>query len=80
MPGLPQVPPNIRTVHLGQFTGPHADQMAATFDEHGIVWWSKEPGGLSRYWQRGVEMFVDRERLAEAQQLAQAIIGDGTTV
>jgi hypothetical protein len=80
MPGLPQVPPNIRTVHLGQFTAEHADQMATAFEERGIVWWSKEPGGLSRFWQLGVEMFVDRERLVEAQELARSIIGDASAV
>ena len=80
MPGLPQVPPDVRTVHLGQFTAEHADRIAAAFDEHGIVWWSKEPGGLSRFWQLGIELFVDRERLAEAQALAQAIVGDASSV
>jgi hypothetical protein len=76
MPGLPQVPPDVRTVHLGEFNAQHADLIAEQLEAHGIVWWSKEPGTLSRIWQLGVELFVDRERLDEARELAAAVLRD----
>lgn len=76
MPGLPQVPSDVRTVHLGEFSRKHADLIAEQLEAHGIVWWSKEPGPLSRIWQLGVELFVDRERLAEARDLAAAVLRD----
>jgi hypothetical protein len=75
MPGLPQVPPDVRTVHLGEFSAQHADLIAEQLEARGIVWWSKEPGGLSRIWQLGVELFVDRERIDEARELANAVLG-----
>jgi len=74
MPGLPQIPRDVRTVHLGEFSAQHADLIAEQLDAHEIVWWSKEPGPLSRIWQLGVELFVDRERLAEARELAAAVL------
>jgi hypothetical protein len=79
MPGLPQVPPDVRTVHLGEFSWRHADLIAEQLDVRGIVWWSKEPGTLSRIWQLGVELFVDRERLEEARELAAAVLGDSSS-
>ena len=54
----------------------HADLIAEQFDAHGIVWWSKEPGTLSRIWQLGVELFVDRERIDEASELVAAVLRD----
>ena len=79
MRGLPQVPSDVRTVHLGEFLTPHADLIAEQLDARGIVWWSKEPGTLSRIWQLGVELFVDRERLAEARDLAAAVLRDASS-
>jgi hypothetical protein len=76
MPGLQHVPPDVRTVHLGEFSWEHADLIAEQLTEHGIVWWSKEPGLLSRVWQLGVELFVDRERLDEARELADVVIAN----
>ena len=76
MPGLPKVPHDVRTVHLGEFNAQHADLIAEQLEAHGIVWWSKEPGTLSRVWQLGVELFVDRERLDEARGLANAVLDD----
>ena len=79
MPGLPQVPRDVRTVHLGEFLLPHADLIVEQLDAHGIVWWSKEPGPLSKIWQLGVELFVDRDRLEEARELANAVLSDTST-
>ena len=76
MPGLSNVPPDVRTVHLGEFTPKHAEKIAEALEEHGIVWWSKEPRGLTRIWQLGVELFVDRAKLGEARALAAAISSD----
>ena len=76
MPGLPQVPHDVRTVHLGEFNAQHAGLIAEQLEAHGIVWWSKEPGPLSQIWQLGVELFVDRERIDEASELVAAVLRD----
>ena len=34
------------------------ERFAAAIPAAGIVWWTKEPGFLSRFWQLGIEMFV----------------------
>jgi hypothetical protein len=74
VPWNPNIPPEIRTVHLGQFTLPHAVELGERLDEAGIWWWTKEPGFLSRIWQLGIEVFVDRTRLDEARELASGVI------
>lgn len=80
MPGLGNVPPNVRTTYLGEYTRTHAQQLADRLESAGIVWWSKEPSFLSRLWEYGVRIFVDRARLPEAQALAQEVTGpDGAT-
>jgi hypothetical protein len=60
----------ITTVHLGQFTRESANAIAGRLEKAGIVWWYKEPGYLSQVWEFGVRLFVDRDRLDEAQQIA----------
>jgi hypothetical protein len=70
--------PNVTTVHLGQFTREHANAIAGELEAAGIVWWFKEPGWLSSLWERGVRLFVDRERLAEAQQIADRVLSHGS--
>jgi hypothetical protein len=76
VPGLERVPADVRTVHLGLFTAEHAGRLGAALDEAGIVWWSKEPGFLSRIWEHGVHVFVDRARLDEARAAARGVLGD----
>jgi hypothetical protein len=66
--------PDVRTVHLGQYTPEHAEAIAAGLEEAGIVWWYKAPGFLSQIWERGVRLFVDRERLQDARAIADAVL------
>jgi hypothetical protein len=78
VPGMEKVPADVHTVHLGQFTIEHADEIGRELDVRGIVWWSKEPGFLSRIWEHGVHLFVDRAKLDEAQAVAKLISNGGT--
>ena len=65
--------PNVTTVHLGQFTREHANEIAGELEKAGIVWWYKEPGWLSSVWELGVRLFVDKDRLAEAREIADRV-------
>lgn len=65
--------PRVTTVHLGQFTRETANAIAGRLEEAGIVWWYKEPGYLSQVWEFGVRLFVDRDRLEEARQIAERV-------
>lgn len=64
----------IRTVHLGQFTREHANEIAGQLERAGIVWWYKAPGFLSQIWEHGVRLFVDRNRLEEARVIADRVL------
>jgi len=70
--------PAVITVHLGQFTREHANAIAGRLEAAGIVWWYKEPGSISRIWEHGVRLFVDRDRLAEAQAIVAAVLDDAS--
>jgi len=70
--------PGVITVHLGQFTRGHANAIAGRLEEAGIVWWYKEPGSISRIWEYGVRLFVDRDRLAEARAIVAAVLNDAS--
>jgi hypothetical protein len=70
--------PNVRTVHLGQFTWEHANEIAGELEAAGIVWWHKQPGFLSRIWEQGVRLFVDRTRLEEARAIAAEVLARDT--
>ncbi len=74
---MANVPADVHTIHLGQFTAEHAARIGTGLDVRGIVWWSKEPGYLSQIWQRGVELFVDRAKLEEAEAVAREVLGEG---
>jgi hypothetical protein len=55
----------------------HAAEIGALLEEAGIVWWEKPPtGGLLAFLDRESHLFVDRERLEEAQQIAQPFLED----
>jgi hypothetical protein len=76
MPGLGDVPPDVRTVHLGAFTPEHAATIGRELDELGIVWWTKHPGFLSRIWEFGaVQIFVDRAEIERARMIADRVAG-----
>lgn len=60
----------VSTTYLGQFTHAHAERIAAELEERGIAWWYKQPGFLSSVWEFGVRLFVDRDRLDEAREIA----------
>ncbi|HEY6679249.1 MAG TPA: hypothetical protein VI411_10165 [Actinomycetota bacterium] len=70
--------PGVITVHLGQFTRDHANTIADRLEEAGIVWWYKEPGSISRIWEYGVRLFVDRDRLDEARAIVAAVLDDAS--
>jgi hypothetical protein len=70
--------PSVITVHLGQFTRDHANAIAGRLEEAGIVWWYKEPGSISRLWEHGVRLFVDRVRLDEARAIVATVLGDAS--
>jgi hypothetical protein len=64
----------VSTVQLGQFTDEHAEAIAGKLEGAGIVWWYKQPGYFSGIWEKGVRLFVDRERLAESQEIARQVL------
>jgi hypothetical protein len=70
--------PGTITVYLGQFTRDHANAIAGRLEEAGIVWWYKEPGSISRIWEHGVRLFVDRDHLAEARAIVATILDDAS--
>jgi hypothetical protein len=67
------------TVYLGQFTWEHANQIAEALEEAGIGWWCKNPGTLSYvlFMEWGPRLFVDRDRLGEAREIADRIAPAG---
>ena len=72
----PRTCPSQRANHLsGEFTAEHAGRIARQLDEEDIVWWSKEPGYLSRIWEHGVRLFVDRTEVEHAREVARGVIG-----
>ena len=64
----------VSTVQIGQFTHEHAEAIAGELEGAGIVWWYKQPGYFSSIWEKGVRLFVDRERLAESQEIARQVL------
>lgn len=68
-------PPKVRTVHLGQYTHEHANEIAGELEQAGIVWWYKQPGFISSVWEHGVRLFVDRDRVDEARAIVDRVLG-----
>ncbi|HTG48519.1 MAG TPA: hypothetical protein VK646_12780 [Actinomycetota bacterium] len=76
MPGLQDVPKDVRTVYLGEFLPDHARAIAVELDQQEIVWWSKEPSVFSKIWDRGgIHLFVDRTKLDLARAIAAGVAG-----
>jgi hypothetical protein len=75
VPGMGTIPPDVRTVHLGGFTPDHAHEITRRLEERHIVWWTKEPGFLSRIWERDVHVFVDKEQLEAAGRIVAEVLG-----
>ncbi|MDQ4145811.1 MAG: hypothetical protein M3198_19100 [Actinomycetota bacterium] len=63
-----------KTVHLGQFTHEHANEIAGKLEAAGIVWWYKQPGYFSSIWEKGTRLFVDEQRLQDAQAIARDVL------
>jgi hypothetical protein len=68
--------PNVTTVHLGQFSRETANEIAGELEAREITWWYKEPGWLASLWEQGVRLFVDKERLSEAKEIAGRVTRD----
>ena len=69
------VPKDVRTVHLCACTLEHAAEIGRALDDAGIEWWVKPPAaGFLSFLDRECKVFVDRERVAEAAEIADAII------
>lgn len=64
----------VSTVHLGQFTPEHGEEIAGRLEGAGIVWWYKQPGYFSSIWEKGVRLYVDKERLEESQEIARQVL------
>ncbi len=62
--------PDVTTVYLGQYTREHANAIAGELEDRHITWWYKEPGLFSQIWEYGVRLFVDRDHLQEAKEIA----------
>jgi hypothetical protein len=69
--------PNVTTVYLGQYTHEHANDIAGLLEAAEISWWYKAPGPISSLWEHGVRLFVDRERLDEAREIAGRVTEGG---
>ncbi|HYH28644.1 MAG TPA: hypothetical protein VEA19_07715 [Actinomycetota bacterium] len=69
---------DIRTVYLGNFAWATANAIAGELEERGIYWWAKNPGTLTRVFfaEFGVRLFVDREYLTLAKEIAARLSSD----
>ena len=66
-------PSDVITTYLGQFDRETANEVAGRLEAAGIAWWYKEPGFISVIWEFGVRLFVDRERLDDAQVIVDSV-------
>lgn len=71
----------MRTVHLGQFTDENVEPVLDALEDAGIGHWEKGSGRFTRFFfagEWGVRVFVDAERLDEAEEIVDGVLGDGT--
>ena len=69
---------DVSTTYLGQYTWEHANAIAGELEALGIVWWYKQPAFFSRIWEHGIRLFVDKQRLDEARQIAVRVVQDAS--
>jgi hypothetical protein len=69
---------DVRTTYLGNYAWATANDIAGALEDADIMWWCKNPGTLTRvlFAEFGVRMFVDRERLDEAREIARRIVSE----
>ena len=68
------------TVPLGQFTDDNADAIGAALDAAGISWYAKRFGRVVRLLSAadwGTRLFVDRDDLTRAVEIAREIAPQG---
>ncbi len=64
------------SVYLGQFTWEHSNAIAEQLEKAGIAWSYKQAGALTRILSAGdwgVRLFVEKERLEDAQRIAAGV-------
>lgn len=57
-------------MYLGNYPWAVANDIAGELEAAGIAWWYKQPGFFSQIWEFGVRLFVDRDHLEEAREIA----------
>lgn len=66
------------TIHLGQFTDEHADEIRERLAERGVQTWSKTSGRLTRVafaGEWGTRLYVRRGDRAVAHEVAESVTG-----
>ena len=77
MKRLWDVPEDVRTVHLCACSPEHAATIGRALEDAGIVWWIKPAStGFLSFLQRESQVFVDRDRVAEATAVARLALGE----
>ena len=64
------------SVYLGQFTWEHSNLIAEQLEKAGIAWSYKQAGAITRLLSAGdwgVRLFVEKERVEEARQIAASV-------
>lgn len=66
----------MRSTYLGQYTDEVADEIAGELERSGIAWSYKQAGAFTRTFfigEWGTRLYVERDRLEEAQRIADRI-------
>ena len=66
-------PDDVSTAYLGNYSRETGNLIAAELEARHIVWWYKEPGIMASLFEHGVRMFVDRQHLTEAREIAKRV-------
>lgn len=68
----------MKTVYLGQYTDEHANEIAGELEKAGIAWTYKQASVITKalfIGEWGTRLFVQKERLQEAREIAERVIG-----